>query len=117
VVSLNAELAVTDEQRAIGLMFRAGLPDGEGMLFVFERDQRLSFWMQNTFIPLSIAFISADGRIDEIRDMRPLDLTPVASSAQARYALEVPQGWFDRAGVRVGDFLRLDFLEEAQGGG
>jgi len=112
-VPLVAELAVTDEERAIGLMFRASLPDGEGMLFVFERDQPLSFWMQNTFIPLSIAFIASDGRIDEIRDMRPLDLAAVASSRPARYALEVPQGWFGRAGVQVGDFVRLPALPSA----
>jgi len=108
-VSLVAELAVTEEQRAAGLMHRTSLPDGEGMLFVFDRDQRLSFWMKNTLVPLSIAFITSDGRITEIRDMRPLDLTPVVSTRSVRYALEVPQGWFDRAGVRLGDVVILDY--------
>ena len=102
-VSLVAELAVTDEQRATGLMHRTELGDGEGMLFVFDRDLRLSFWMKNTVIPLSIAFISADGTITEIRDMRPLDLNPVVSTRYVRYALEVPQGWFYRVGVAPGD--------------
>ena len=108
-VSLLAELAQTDAQRATGLMFRPRLPDGEGMLFVFEREERLSFWMQNTLIPLSIAFISAAGVINEIKDMQPLDLSAVPSARPARYALEVPQGWFDRAGVRAGDRISLNF--------
>ena len=108
-VSIVAELAVTDEERARGLMHRTNLPEGEGMLFVFDRDQRLSFWMKNTVIPLSIAFISSDGRITEIRDMRPLDLTPVVSVRSVRYALEVPQGWFARVGVGPGDVVRMDF--------
>jgi len=108
-VEVAAELAVTESERAAGLMHRTSLPDGEGMLFVFERDQILSFWMQNTVIPLSIAFVSRGGLITEIRDMRPLDLTPVVSARPGRYALEVPQGWFEREGVAVGDRIRLDF--------
>lgn len=103
-----AELAITDEERARGLMFRTSLDDGKGMLFVFETDQVLSFWMMNTIIPLSIAFIASDGRIMEIRDMEPLDLTPVVSARPARYALEVPRNWFYRAGARVGDFARWE---------
>ena len=108
-VSLVAELAISNEERARGLMHRPSLPDGEGMLFVFDRDQQLSFWMKNTIIPLSIAFIASDGRITEIRDMRPLDLTPVVSARSVRYALEVPQGWFERVGVGPGDVVRIDF--------
>jgi len=109
IIPLVAELAISDEERAMGLMHRPSLPDGEGMLFVFDRDQRLSFWMKNTIIPLSIAFITSDGRITEIRDMRPLDLTPVVSIRSVRYALEVPQGWFYRVGVGPGDVVRMDF--------
>jgi len=86
-------------------MFRKNLPDGEGMLFVYERDQVLSFWMKNTYIPLSIAFIASDGRIVDIKDMYPHDESSVLSSRSVRYALEVPQGWFSRAGVRHGDIL------------
>jgi uncharacterized membrane protein (UPF0127 family) len=88
-------------------MNRKTLAEGRGMLFIFDRDQSLSFWMKNTLIPLSIAFISKDGRILEIRDMRPLDETPVRSSRSARYALEVPQGWFGRAGIKAGDTVML----------
>jgi len=107
VAVLKAEIARTQEERAQGLMHRKTLPDGEGMFFVFERDQVLSFWMKNTVIPLSIAFIASDGRIIEIKDMYPLDTNSVSSSRSARYALEVPQGWFSRAGVRSGDVVRV----------
>jgi uncharacterized membrane protein (UPF0127 family) len=80
------------------------------MLFVFERDQQLSFWMKNTLIPLSIAYIASDGRITEIRDMYPHDENSVHSSRSVRYALEVPQGCFGRAGIRPGDVVRIDTL-------
>ena len=108
-VELVAELAITDEERTRGLMHRQRLPDGEGMLFIFDRDQQLSFWMKDTIIPLSIAFIASDGLITEIRNMYPRDLTPVLSSRSVRYALEVPQGWFERVAVRVGDTVLLNY--------
>ena len=91
-------------------MYRRKLPEGKGMLFVFERDQILSFWMKNTFIPLSIAFIASDGRIINIRDMEPQSLSAVKSSRSVRYALEVPQGWFIRQGIREGDRIILGSL-------
>ncbi|MDR0644024.1 MAG: DUF192 domain-containing protein [Treponema sp.] len=105
--TLVAEVAETMEERQRGLMFRKELADGKGMLFVFERDQILSFWMKNTHIPLSIAFIGGDGRIVEIHDMEPMNLASVRSSRSCRYALEVPQGWFARAKVHIGDTLIL----------
>lgn len=108
VAVVNAEIAGTPEDRKQGLMFRKNLPEGEGMFFIFEYDQILSFWMRNTYIPLSIAFITRDGRIIEIRDMYPHDENSVASSRSVRYALEVPQGWFTRAGVRIGDTVFYD---------
>jgi len=106
IVRLVVELALTPAQHQQGLMHRTELNDGEGMLFVFDRDQMLSFWMKNTLIPLSIAYIAADGRIVEIFDMEPGNLNPVRSSRSVRYALEVPQNWFSRAGLGPGD--RLD---------
>ena len=108
VAVIKAEIARTQEERAQGLMYRKRLPDGEGMLFIFERDQVLSFWMKNTLIPLSIAFIASDGRIIETKDMRPGDPNTVLSSRSARYALEVPQGWFSRAGVKRGDVVKAE---------
>jgi uncharacterized membrane protein (UPF0127 family) len=102
-VSLEAELAITETERSTGLMFRSDLEDGKGMLFVFDHDEVLSFWMKNTLIPLSIAFITYDGKILEIKDMQPEALRSVESSRMVRYALEVPQGWFARAGIEAGD--------------
>jgi uncharacterized membrane protein (UPF0127 family) len=98
-----AEAARSDAERERGLMYRKELADGKGMIFIFEREQMLSFWMKNTLIPLSIAFIAADGRIVEIHDMEPGNLNSVRSSRSCRFALEVPQGWFARTGVGVGD--------------
>jgi uncharacterized membrane protein (UPF0127 family) len=109
-VQIKVEIARTGEERSKGLMHRKNLPDGEGMIFVFERDEQHSFWMKNTFIPLSIAYITSDGRITEIKDMYPHDENPVYSSRSVRYALEVPQGWFGRAGIRPGDVVRIDTL-------
>jgi len=106
IAVVRAEIAETQEDRNKGLMYRKELPDGKGMLFVFEYDHVLSFWMKNTYIPLSIAFIAHDGKIIDIKDMYPHDTTSVLSSRSARYALEVPRGWFSRAGVREGDTVK-----------
>ena len=108
--TITVELARTETQRAQGLMHRKTINDGEGMLFIFEKDQILSFWMKNTLIPLSIAYISSDGRILEIYDMEPGNLVPVTSRRSGRYALEVNQGWFNRAGIGVGDRLDIGGL-------
>jgi uncharacterized membrane protein (UPF0127 family) len=102
-VRLQVELALSEAEQSQGLMYRESLSDGQGMLFVFGRDKLASFWMKNTVIPLSIAYINSDGTILEIHDMRPEDLSLVRSSRSVRYALEVPQGWFDRAGIGPGD--------------
>ena len=109
-VIINAEIARTTAQHQQGLMYRRELKDGYGMLFIFERDEFLSFWMKNTLIPLSIAYIASDGRILEIYDMAPENLNPVRSSRSVRYALEVPQGWFSRAGLGPGDMLDISRL-------
>jgi uncharacterized membrane protein (UPF0127 family) len=101
-IPLTVELARTSEEHNMGLMFRKKLDDGEGMLFIYNRDQILSFWMKNTVIPLSIAFISHDRRVIEIQDMQPQSLQSIRSSRSARYALEAPQGWFERAGITSG---------------
>jgi uncharacterized membrane protein (UPF0127 family) len=98
-----AELARSGNEQERGLMFRKSLPDGQGMLFIFPQDSMLSFWMKNTYIPLSLAYISSDGTIRQIVDLEPLSLAAVPAERSVRYALEVPRGWFDRAGVRVGD--------------
>jgi uncharacterized membrane protein (UPF0127 family) len=109
-IEISAEVARTEDEMAKGLMFRTELPDGKGMLFAYTADQRLSFWMKNTLIPLSIAFIASDGTIVEILDMTPRSLAPLRSTRSVRYALEVPQGWFDRVGIKAGDRIRIPSL-------
>jgi uncharacterized membrane protein (UPF0127 family) len=104
---IAAEIAETEDERARGLMYRKSLPDGEGMLFVFETDQILSFWMKNTILPLTLAYLSSDGRIVQILDLEPRSLAPRSSERSVRYALEVPRGWFERAGVSVGDKVEI----------
>ena len=99
---LVAEVVTTPEQRAKGLMHRFSLQPDHGMLFVFERPQPLAFWMKNTFIPLSIAFIDAEGRIINIEDMRPQDESSHWSRGLALYAVEMKQGWFAAKGIGAG---------------
>ncbi len=110
--SVTAEIARSETERERGLMFRTALADGAGMLFVFDKDEQLSFWMKNTLVPLSIAFIATDGTIRQIADMQPQSLATTLADRSCRYALEVPQGWFGRAGVKVGD--RIDLSPLAQ---
>ncbi len=102
-VAVNAELAVKAEERNWGFMERKDIPDGTGMLFVFEKDQVLSFWMKNTPHPLSIAYIDSKGIITDLLDMTPYSLESIRSSKSVRYALEVPQGFYLANGVAVGD--------------
>ena len=97
-----AEVAATPDQRTIGLMYRFSLPPDHGMLFVFPEPQPLSFWMRNTFIPLSIAFIDAEGRILNIVDMAPRSDATHPSRGEALYALEMRKGWFADKGVGPG---------------
>jgi uncharacterized membrane protein (UPF0127 family) len=108
IAVVKAEIAVSPEERSKGLMYRKSLKDGNGMLFIFDKDEVMSFWMKNTYVPLSIAFIAGNGKIIDIKDMYPLDTNSVFSSRSVRYALETPQGWFSRAGVKEGDSIKLD---------
>lgn len=110
-VAVKAEVALTELERNRGLMFRSSLRDGEGMLFVFDYDQQVSFWMKNTRLPLSLAYIISDGTIIQILDLAPFSEEPRPSSRSVRYALEVPQGWFGRAGVKVGDRVLIPALK------
>lgn len=107
--TVRAEVARTDRERAQGLMERESLPAGTGMLFIFPDVAPRSFWMQNTYIPLDIAFLDADGVIVDIQAMEPLDETFTESAAPAMFALEVPQGWFEAQGIEPGDRATLVF--------
>lgn len=104
-VTVNAELAKKEEERNYGFMNRKNIPDGTGMLFIFEADQYLSFWMKNTPTPLSIAYIDSSGVIKNIYDMTPYSLSSVKSTGYVRYALEVPQGWYEKNNVHIGDTI------------
>ena len=106
-VELFVEVADTPSSRQQGLMNRTSLPENQGMLFVFPNEQVLQFWMKDTIIPLSIAYIDSRGIIVTIRDMQPRDLTPVSSVVPAQFALEVNQGWFERNNIRPGDRVHI----------
>ena len=107
---LVAEVAVTSTEVATGMMFRKEMGENEGMLFVFPRPQRIAFYMRNTLIPLSAAYISSEGNILEIHNLQPQDETPVpANSDEVQFVLEVKQGWFERHKVSVGTAVRTDF--------
>ncbi|MBK1733590.1 DUF192 domain-containing protein [Thiococcus pfennigii] len=100
---LTVELALEPADRQIGLMHRPSLPADQGMLFVFPNDGRRCMWMRNTLIPLSVAFIAADGSILNLADMAPLNDATHCSRGPIRYALEVNRGWFAERGIAAGD--------------
>lgn len=100
--AMRVEVADNGTRRAQGLMNRDSLAADGGMLFVYPTEQPRSFWMKNTRIPLSIAYIRADGSIVSIKDMKPMSSRRVPSDGPAMYALEVNQGWFERQGVVAG---------------
>lgn len=100
---LTAEVAATPAQREVGLMHRFSLKPDHGMLFVFERAEPQAFWMKNTYVPLSIAFIGNDGHIVSIDDMAPQDERSHWSNGPARFALEMRKGWFAERGIVAGD--------------
>ena len=104
-VEVRVEVADDLAEQAKGLMYRTTLGENRGMLFVYPDERELSFWMKDTLIPLSIAFIDSERRIIDIQDMKPLDDEPphYVSAEPAQYALEVNQGFFEKGGVKVGD--------------
>lgn len=106
-IGLEVELATTFEEQSLGLMYRDKLEENGGMLFVYPRENFLSFWMKDTRIPLSIAFIKADGRIIQIESMKPYSLDTHVSKEKAKYALEMNEGWFRIHNVREGDTVKM----------
>ena len=103
---IQAQLARTPEQRSIGLMFRQAMPVNEGMLFAFEAPSQQCFWMKNTLLPLSIAFLADDGSIVNIEDMKPQTLDSHCSAKPVRFVLEMNQGWFAKRGLKAGSKLQ-----------
>ena len=108
-VQVRVEIADEPDEQATGLMNRTALGEDRGMLFVFSSEEDRSFWMKDTLIPLSIAYMNSEGRIVDIRDMKALDDDPphYDSAEPARYALEVNKGFFDERGVKVGDRVEV----------
>ena len=117
MATLKAEIADTPASQTWGLMGRKHLGKDSGMLFVFPRNRRLSFWMANTYIPLDIAFIGDDGRVRQIEKMAPLSTRSIPSREECRYALEVNEGWFSKNGIQVGAQVAMPPMQPAPGVG
>ena len=103
--NIQAELAQTPEQRSVGLMHRPSMDAPHGMLFAFEQAATQCFWMKNTLLPLSIAFLADDGTVVNIADMAPQTTESHCSAQPVRYALEMNRGWFAKRGVKPGSRL------------
>jgi uncharacterized membrane protein (UPF0127 family) len=103
----TVEVARTEEQKRLGLMHRKSLGPREGMIFVYETDQHLAFWMKDTSLPLTLAFLSREGQIMQIEQLKPLSLKGVVSERAVRYGLELHAGVLDELGVGVGDRVVL----------
>ncbi len=99
---ISAQVAQTPEQRQTGLMHRKEMPQGEGMLFVFEQPGQQCFWMKNTLLPLTAAFVADDGTIVNLEDMKPQTTDSHCSAKPVRYVLEMNQGWFAKKGLKAG---------------
>jgi uncharacterized protein len=102
---MDVQVAQTPEQRSIGLMFRAEMPTHEGMLFVFEQPSTQCFWMKNTLLPLTAAFVADDGTIVNLADMKPQTTDSHCSAKPVRFVLEMNQGWFAKKGLKAGSRL------------
>ena len=101
----DTPLARTPIERQIGLMNRPAMPTHEGMLFVFDEPTRQCFWMKNTLLPLTAAFVADDGTIVNLEDMKPQTLDAHCSTKAVRYVLEMNQGWFAKRGIKAGTKL------------
>ncbi|MDR7148602.1 uncharacterized membrane protein (UPF0127 family) [Hydrogenophaga palleronii] len=99
---IQTQVASTPQQRAVGLMHRVDMPTNEGMLFVFEQPAVQCFWMKNTLLPLTAAFVQDDGTVVNLADMQPRSLDSHCSAKPVRYVLEMHQGWFAKRGIQKG---------------
>lgn len=99
---IDVQVALTPEQRQTGLMLRKNMPQHEGMIFVFERAGQQCFWMKNTLLPLTAAFVADDGTIVNLADMKPQTTDTHCSAQPVRYVLEMNKGWFAKKGIKAG---------------
>lgn len=104
--NIKAQLAGNSEQRQIGLMFRGEMPAHEGMLFVFDTPTTQCFWMRNTWLPLTIAFLRDDGSIVNLDDMKPRTDDSHCSAEPVRFVLEMNAGWFAKRGLKAGSVIQ-----------
>ncbi len=111
---IDAQVARTPEQRQIGLMMRKDMPPQEGMIFVFEQATQQCFWMKNTLLPLTAAFVADDGRIVNMADMKPQTQDAHCSAEPVRYVLEMNKGWFAKKGIKPGSKLGGDLFQTAR---
>jgi len=102
---IQAEVAQTPDQRSTGLMFRSAMGTNEGMLFAFEAPGQQCFWMKNTLLPLSVAFVDDDGSVVNIENMKPQTLDSHCSKKPVRFVLEMNEGWFAKRGIKAGSRL------------
>ncbi len=102
---ITAQVALTSPQRQVGLMHRKEMPQQEGMIFVFEEPSQQCFWMKNTLLPLTAAFVTDDGTIVNLADMKPQTTDSHCSVKPVRYVLEMNQGWFAKKGIKAGTRL------------
>lgn len=112
--SVRAEVAGTVATRSRGLMYRRKMPKNNGMLFVYDAPEPLSFWMKNTYLPLTIAFIDRSGVIVHLEDMAPLTTTSHKSPKAVPYALEMNKGWFAANGIEVGAKVEFELPAELE---
>jgi uncharacterized protein len=106
-VEMAAEIAYTAEEKSRGLMNRTSLEENKGMLFAYDTEERPSFWMKNTLIPLSIAFIDSHGLIVKIADMEPGSRSIITSEVDVLFALETNRGWFQKHKIKAGDTMTV----------
>ena len=102
---IEVQVAQRPDERAVGLMFRRDMPQNEGMLFIFEQAALQCFWMKNTLLPLTAAFVADDGSIVNLANMKPQTLESHCSAKPVRYVLEMNQGWFAKKGIKPGHRL------------
>ena len=102
---IDAQVALTPDERQIGLMRRKDMPQHEGMIFIFEQVAQQCFWMKNTLLPLTAAFVADDGTIVNLADMKPQTTESHCSTQPVRYVLEMNKGWFAKKGIKAGSKL------------
>ncbi len=103
---IDTQVAQAPEERQVGLMFRTQMPQAEGMLFIFETPTKQCFWMKNTLLPLTAAFVADDGTIINLADMKPQTTDTHCSAKPVRFVLEMNQGWFAKKGIKAGAKLK-----------